>query len=88
MSKIDQAATSERGHIRVMASESKMLTREEFASRFMPPDDDLQGSPPGEPLSEPFDVFLFDRTTESLEQENRWLKERVARIKRAKPSSG
>jgi hypothetical protein len=35
--------------------------------------------------SEPPDVLLFDRTTESLEQENAWLKELLARIKRTKP---
>jgi hypothetical protein len=44
------------------------------------PRDNLQGSPPHDPLSEPLDVLLFDRTAESLEQENRWLKERLARM--------
>jgi hypothetical protein len=37
------------------------------------------------PISEPLDVLLFDRTTESLVQENRSLKEQLARIKSAKP---
>jgi hypothetical protein len=32
--------------------------------------------------SEPPDVLHFDRTTESLEQENVWLKRRLAHIKR------
>jgi len=45
-------------------------------------DDNLQDSPPDDPWSEPLDVLLFDRTTESLEQENSWLKERLAQIKR------
>jgi hypothetical protein len=49
------------------------------------PRDHLQGSPPDDSLSEPRDVLRFDRTSESLEQENRWLKERLARMKRAKP---
>jgi hypothetical protein len=48
----------------------------------MPRDDNLQDSPPDDPLSEPLDVLLFDRTTESLDQENKWLNERLARIKR------
>jgi hypothetical protein len=43
-------------------------------------------SPPG-PLSvlasEPSDVVLSQRTIESLEQENAWLKERLARIIRS-----
>ena len=43
--------------------------------------------PPG-PLpvlaSEPSDVPLSQRTIESLEQENAWLKERLARILRAR----
>jgi hypothetical protein len=43
--------------------------------------------PPG-PLpvlaSEPSDVLLSQRTIESLEQENAWLKERLARILRAR----
>jgi hypothetical protein len=33
--------------------------------------------------SEPHDVLQFDRTTESLEQENVWLKGRLAQIRRA-----
>jgi hypothetical protein len=33
--------------------------------------------------SEPPDVLQFDRTTESLEQENVWLKRRLAHIRRA-----
>jgi hypothetical protein len=45
-----------------------------------------QISPPG-PLpvlaSEPSDVVLSQRTIESLEQENAWLKERLARIIRS-----
>jgi hypothetical protein len=36
------------------------------------------------PISEPADVLLFERSTES-EQENVWLKEKLARIKGAKP---
>jgi len=32
--------------------------------------------------SEPSDVVLFHRTIKSLEQENAWLKERLARILR------
>jgi hypothetical protein len=43
-------------------------------------------APPG-PLSaptEPPDVLLFQRTIESLEQENAWLKEQFARIVRDK----
>ncbi len=43
-------------------------------------------APPG-PLpvlaSEPPDVLLSQRTIESLEQENTWLKERLARIMRS-----
>jgi hypothetical protein len=35
--------------------------------------------------SEPPDVLQFDRTTESLQQENGWLKERLAHIRRATP---
>ena len=38
---------------------------------------------PPEPLAptrEPADVLLLDRTLESLEQENAWLKEQLARI--------
>jgi hypothetical protein len=35
--------------------------------------------------SEPPDVLRFDRTTESLEQENAWLKERLAQIRGAMP---
>jgi hypothetical protein len=35
--------------------------------------------------SEPPDVLQFDRTTESLEQENAWLKRRLAYIRRATP---
>jgi hypothetical protein len=31
--------------------------------------------------SEPPDVLQFDRTTESLEKENRWLKERLTQIR-------
>ncbi len=41
---------------------------------------------PPEPLAptrEPPDVLLLDRTIESLEQENAWLKEQLARITRA-----
>ncbi len=40
---------------------------------------------PPEPLAptrEPADVLLLDRTIESLEQENAWLKEQLARITR------
>ena len=40
---------------------------------------------PPEPLAptrEPPDVLLVDRTIESLEQENAWLKEQLARITR------
>jgi hypothetical protein len=33
--------------------------------------------------SEPPDVLQFDRTTDSLEQENAWLKRRLAHIRRA-----
>jgi hypothetical protein len=43
-------------------------------------------APPG-PLpapTEPPDVLLFQRTIESLEQENAWLKEQLARIVRDK----
>jgi hypothetical protein len=58
-----------------------LLPRVENLGDFMPRDD-LQ-TPPHDPLGEPLDVLLFDRTTESLEQENRWLKERLARMKRA-----
>ena len=47
-------------------------------------------SPPG-PLSvlasEPSDVVLSQRTIESLEQENAWLKERLARIIRSRQLS-
>jgi hypothetical protein len=39
------------------------------------------------PISEPTDVLQFDRTSESLEQENVWLKEKLARIKGANPST-
>jgi hypothetical protein len=42
---------------------------------------------PPDPLpvvaSEPFDVLLSQRTIESLEQENAWLKERLAHIMRS-----
>jgi hypothetical protein len=43
-------------------------------------------APPG-PLTdhtEPPDVLLFQRTIESVEQENEWLKEQLAGIVRAK----
>jgi hypothetical protein len=35
-------------------------------------------------LAEPSDVLAFQRTIESLEQENTWLKEQLARIVRDK----
>jgi hypothetical protein len=43
-------------------------------------------APPG-PLpasTEPSDVLAFERTIESLEQENAWLKDQLARIVRDK----
>jgi hypothetical protein len=55
----------------------------------MPKDAEHQGLLPTVAVnSEPLDVLLFDRTTESLEQENRWLKERLARFPRAKLPNG
>jgi hypothetical protein len=37
-------------------------------------------APPGLPASEPPDVLHLQRTIESLEQENAWLKEQLARM--------
>ena len=37
-------------------------------------------APPDPLLSEPLDVLLFDRTAESLEQENGWLKRQWERL--------
>ena len=37
--------------------------------------------------SEPPDVLLSQRTIESLEQENAWLKERIAEVRRDKAAS-
>ena len=39
-------------------------------------------TPPGLPASEPPDVLHLQRTIVSLEQENAWLKERLAQILR------
>ena len=39
------------------------------------------------PTREPPDVLLLQRTIESLEQENAWLKERVAEARRDKAAS-
>jgi hypothetical protein len=40
-------------------------------------------APPGPlPAEEPADVFLLHRTSDSLEKENAWLKEQLARIVR------
>jgi hypothetical protein len=51
------------------------------------PDDGLPREDPPGPLpvlaSEPSDVLLSQCTIESLEQENKWLKERLARIIRS-----
>ena len=41
-------------------------------------------APPGLPASEPPGVLHLQRTIESLEQENAWLKEQLAGIVRAK----
>jgi hypothetical protein len=41
-------------------------------------------APPGPPADEPPDVLHLQRTIESLEQENAWLKERLAQILRDK----
>jgi hypothetical protein len=37
-------------------------------------------APPGLPASEPPDVLQLQRTIDSLEQENAWLKEQLARV--------
>jgi len=39
------------------------------------------------PTREPPDVLLLQRTIESLEQENAWLKERIAEVRRDKAAS-
>jgi len=39
------------------------------------------------PTREPPDVLLLQRTIKSLEQENAWLKERIAEVRRDKAAS-